>query len=190
MNSAFYPGAGTDIIPAILFRSIKKWIYMDSQPRSEFGNDNYEGFSRPKFIPKLLKIMDQNEFKLQTIEENIYTFYNSNYDQTIHYETNTVFPDALQKYHRSCDTLVLSRYELTDPPKDFINSYSHIITNSITSHDKSDELIFLSKDISTMVYNENWIYWDATNLTTNKIQNNVRIVNNYLSYDERQLTRE
>ena len=45
MTSAFYPGAGTDIVPPIVFRSIKHWTYMDSQPRSEFGNDFYKGFS-------------------------------------------------------------------------------------------------------------------------------------------------
>ena len=68
MSSAFYPGAGLDIFPLIMFRNIKKWIYMDSQPRSEFGDNFYEGFARPKFIEKLKQIMEQNEFKLSIID--------------------------------------------------------------------------------------------------------------------------
>jgi hypothetical protein len=53
MLSAFYPGAGIDIFPLIMFRSIKKWIYMDSQPKSEFGNIEFNGCGRPKFIEQL-----------------------------------------------------------------------------------------------------------------------------------------
>ena len=61
--------------------------YMDSQPNSEFGNDMYEGFYRPRFIPNLLQIMNQNDFEFIKKEKDVYTFYNSKYEQTIIYET-------------------------------------------------------------------------------------------------------
>jgi hypothetical protein len=91
MNTAFYPGAGTDIMPPILFRNIKTWIYMDSQPKSEFGSKINSGY-RQKFFPNLLTIMLQNEFQLKSIEGDTLTFYNSLHEQTIKYETNSVFP--------------------------------------------------------------------------------------------------
>lgn len=184
MTSAFYPGAGTDIIPPILFRSIKKWFYMDSQPRSEHGNDLYEGFSRPQFIPSLLTIMNQNGFEFQTMEDNIFTFYHPIHEQTIIYETNSVFPTALQMRHRTCNTLVLCGYELTNPPTNFISSYPHIITNSITCYDESDQKILLSKHVSTMLYDKDWKYWEPSNLTTHKIQHYATIVERFLTYDE------
>ena len=185
MSSAFYPGAGTDIVPPIIFRTIKKWIYMDSQPRSEFGNDFYKGFSRPRFIPTLITVMHQNGFELQTTEEDVFTFYNPIHEQTIRYETNAVFPQALQSYHRACDTLVLCGYELTNPPPDFITSYSHIITDSNTFHDEEEEKILLPRHVSTMVYNKNWAYWEPANLITRKIQRYVKTVDRFLTYEDR-----
>ena len=185
MKSAFYPGAGTDIVPPIVFRSIKHWTYMDSQPRSEFGNNFYKGFSRPRFIPTLITVMNQNGFELRTTEEDIFTFYHPIHEQTIRYETNAVFPEALNRNHRKCDTLVLSGYELTNPPRNFIASYSHIITDSNTCHDEADEKILLPKNVSTMVYNKNWAYWDPANLTTRKIQRYVKIVDRFLTYEDR-----
>lgn len=183
MTSAFYPGAGTHIIPPILFRSIKTWIYMDSQPRSEFGNKIEEGLSRPRFIPKLMTVMNQNGFTLQTVEDDVYTFYHPEHHQTIRYETNSVFPDALQTRHRTCDTLVMCGYELTNPPSDFITSYSHIITDSKTGYSKSEEAILLTKNVSTMVYDTNWTYWEPSFLTTCHIQKNARVVNRFLTDD-------
>ena len=184
MSSAFYPGAGTHIIPPILFRSIKTWIYMDSQPRSEFGNKMDTGFSRPRFIPKLITVMNQNGFTLKTVEEDVYTFYNTEHEQTIRYETNAVFPDALQTRHRICDTLVMCGYELKNPPPNFIASYSHIITDSKTGYSESEEEILLKKNVSTMVYDTNWTYWEPSFLTTYHIQKNSRVFNRFLTYDD------
>jgi hypothetical protein len=182
--SAFYPGSGTDVIPPTVFRSIKQWIYMDSQPKSEFGNKIEEGYSRPRFIPKLLTVMNQNGFYLQTMENDVYTFYNPMHEQTIRYETNAVFPNALQTHHRLCDTLVLCGYELTNPPEDFITSYSHIITDSKTGHDSPTELILLNKSVFTMVYDKDWVYWNLMNLTTSLINRYVTIVNKFLTYED------
>lgn len=176
VTSAYYPGAGADIVPPIIFRSIKTWYYMDSQPNSEFGNDMYEGFYRPRFIPKLLQIMKQNDFEFIKKKKDVYTFYNQAYDQTIIYETNSVFPLAIQPYHRACNSLVLCGYKLTNPPTDFISSYPHIITDTRTGHSESDEKLLLSKDVSTMVYDEMWEYWKDINRTTSNIMHYVKIV--------------
>ena len=135
MSSAFYPGAGLDIFPPIMFRSIKNWIFVDSQPKSEFGADEYEGFERPKFIEQLKQIMKQNDFQLKFIHGDIYTFYNLEHEQIIQYETNTIFPDSLQQHHYQTDTLVLCGFDLGDQTINFINKYSNIITDNITHHE-------------------------------------------------------
>ena len=182
MKSAFYPGAGMDIVPPILFRSIRHWIYMDSQPRSEFGDDYREGLSRPQFITELITIMNQNGFELRATENDVFTFYHSLYEQTIRYETNSVFPDALKRNHRECDTLVLCGYSLENRPCNFIDSYPNIITNSHTIYDNLDEKIILTKHVFTMMYNKNWKYWEPSNLTTSEIQRYVAIANQYIPY--------
>ena len=41
MQQAVYVGAGHDIIPVLVFRDIKKFIYIDSQPFSEHGTHVY-----------------------------------------------------------------------------------------------------------------------------------------------------
>ena len=189
ITSAYYPGAGTDIVPPIVFRSIKKWYYMDSQPNSEFGNDMYEGFYRKQFIPNLLQIMNQNDFEFIKKEKDVYTFHNHTYDQTIIYETNAVFPIALQPYHLACDSLVLCGYELTNPPKDFISSYPHIITDTKTLHEETQETL-LTKNVSTMVYDNDWEYWKDINLTTCNIMRYVNVVERYFTYDERMQSRQ
>jgi len=49
-NTAVYIGAGIDVLPVLMFRNITKFIYIDSQPLTEFGaSELYEGFRRPKF---------------------------------------------------------------------------------------------------------------------------------------------
>jgi len=166
-DCAFYPGAGTDVIPPTLCRAIKTWIYLDSQPRSENGDK--PGFARPRFIPKLLTVMTQNGFMLQTVEADVLTFYHPEHGQTIRYETNAVFPEALQPRHR-CDTLVLCGYELTRPPPDFLASYAHIITDSKTYYTASEEAVFLTKHVSTILYDTDWDYWEPSCLTPSHIQ--------------------
>lgn len=154
--SAFYPGAGTDITPPILFRNIKNWIYMDSQPKS-----------RVSFISKLLMIMLQNEFELKAVDSDTYTFYNRSHDQTIRYETNT---DDLRT-SRECKTLVLIGYSLTNMPSNFISSYTHIITDSISLSDQS-ELLF--KNVSVLFVDKTL---ESSEYTTKNILKYVGIVN-------------
>ena len=176
MLSAFYPGAGTDITPPILFRNIKKWIYMDSQPKSEFGNKiNFE--YRQKFFPKLLTIMLQNEFELKSIEGDILTFYNRSHGQTIRYETNSIFPEDLRQRHRDCDTLVLIGYTLTEPPPNFISSYEHIIIDSMDRADPAEQSILLFKNVSVLIVDKDFMYWEPSEYTTNNILKYVDIIN-------------
>lgn len=59
---------------------------MDSQPRSEFGDDDYSGFYRPKFLGSLFSNMKMNGYMHIATEQDMYTFYNSEHTQTIYSE--------------------------------------------------------------------------------------------------------
>ena len=172
--SAFYPGAGTDIVPVILFRSIKNWLYMDSQPNSEFG----EGVYKTSFIPTLLTIMLQNEFELKAINGDTYIFYNREHSQTINYETNTLFPDDLKSKHRECQTLVLiGGYPLKNKPSDFVSSYDHIITDSLSRPDSYEQSLLLFKNVSLLWIDDTFMYNEPSHCTTNNIIQHVAAIN-------------
>jgi hypothetical protein len=169
MKKAFYPGAGLDIIPPSMFRHIKKWFYMDSQPNSEFGSKLE--YYRPAFISNLIDIMETNGFQFQDVRNNTLVFYNAEHSQFIVYETNAIFPEHLKPEYLKCDTLVLCGYKLTNPPLNFIDSYFHIITDSNTVHELVDESVLFTKNVSTIIMHRN---------------KNNDIINRFLSYDELQ----
>ena len=168
--SAFYPDAGTDIVPPILFRNIKKWLYMDSQQNFEFGEST-------KFIPTLLTIMLQNEFELKSINGDTYTFYNREHDQTINYETNTLFPDDLKPKHRECQTLVLIGYSLKNKPPDFVSSYDTIITDSLSRPDPAEQSLLLFKNVSLLWIDDTFMYNELSHCTTKNIIQHVSAIN-------------
>ena len=128
--SAFYPGAGTDLAPPVLFPGIKTWWYMDGQPRSEHGDDPV--FYRPDFLGRLDQVMSQCGFQLQREDGEKRRYYSESTDQTIHYETSTLFPGGWDPVKHAADTLVLCGYDIQCAPPGFFASYSSIITNSIT----------------------------------------------------------
>jgi hypothetical protein len=171
--SAFYPGAGIDIVPPVLFRSIKNWLYMDSQPNSEFG----EGLYKRTFIPTLLTIMLQNEFELKAINGNTYTFYNREHDQTINYETNTLFPEDLKPKHRECQTLVLIGYPLKNTPSDFVYSYDSIITDSLSRPDPAEQSLLLFKNVYFLWIDDTFMYKEPSHCTTKNIIQHVAAIN-------------
>jgi len=133
MQQAVYIGAGHDIIPVLIFRDIKKFIYIDSQPFSEHGTsvytekyisyestletrEQYEAdnlFGRPRFIEDQKDLMIQNNFILQSESKYCITYKNE-YDQIIKYHLSCSFPEFLTDEIISdigeCNTLILCGY--------------------------------------------------------------------------------
>jgi hypothetical protein len=133
MQQAVYIGAGHDIIPVLVFRDIKKFIFIDSQPFSEHGTsvytkeyisyettletrEQYEAdnlFGRPKFIEDYKELMIQNNFILQSESKYCITYKNE-YDQIIKYHLSCSFPEFLTDEIKSdileCNTLILCGY--------------------------------------------------------------------------------
>jgi hypothetical protein len=170
MHVAFYPGAGTDLAPAVLFPGIKTWWYMDGQPRSEHGDDPV--FYRPDFLPRLNQIMGQCGFQLQCEDGAMRRYYSASTDQTIHYETSTLFPAAWDPVKHAAgikNTLVLCGYDIDDVvlPPGFLSSYSHIITDSITVHTKH---ALPTHSVSRIKYPLDLEYWMTEHCTTGHFQ--------------------
>lgn len=182
-NTAFYPGAGFDIFIPIKYPDIRFFLYFDSLPHSSFGDICFEGSYNPNFIEQLKEIMETNGFKHENTEGDIYIFNNKERGQMIHYETNSVFPRDIKERHYECETLVLCGFDYQQ--HNFINSYSNIITNNITYHDLLDEKILLSKNVSTMIINDEWEYWVIKNYSINNIEKFVTIENSFITYNER-----
>ncbi|VVU95323.1 hypothetical protein CPAV1605_1074 [seawater metagenome] len=98
MSKAIYLGAGTDILPLILYSSIKNWILVDSQPLSEFGIIREKGYERKSFIPELLCKMNKHNFLYQSSNfENKLIFYNSKTKQKVLYYINCAIPEEYNK---------------------------------------------------------------------------------------------
>ncbi len=131
--TAVYVGAGVDIRPIQNLKYIKTFYYIDGQPFSEFGTDQAQewenggwtgkftdGFSRPKFIPELDKIMTSINMKLTNRFDNLRIY--SDGDQTVHYYTNTAIPEHYEKIKdtiRNFDTLIIAGH---DPDSLFLDA--------------------------------------------------------------------
>ena len=103
---AVYIGAGTDVRPVQFLTYIKDFVFIDCQPFSEFGtmvhecnpewcSKNCNGFSRPRFIPKLKEQMEKIGMKYEEISDNELKF--TNETQTVTYFVNTAMPDHIDR---------------------------------------------------------------------------------------------
>jgi hypothetical protein len=133
MDSAVYIGAGHDIIPVLVMKHIKNFIYIDSQPFSEHGThvylDNDSSYyatietrikneednllGRPKFKEQFEKLMKQNNFTLESTTKYCWIYKNT-YDQVIKYHVSCSFPefltDEIKEDISNCNTLILCGY--------------------------------------------------------------------------------
>jgi hypothetical protein len=164
--SAFYPGAGTDLTPPVLFPEIKTWYYMDSQPRSEYGDT--VTLYRPRFIETLDQTMTQCGFELVGEEDHLRTYVSPSTDQTIYYQINTTFPDAWDPVRHAGSTLVLCGYDIESHPS-FFSSYSHILTDNLTC-DEWRTNILPTHRLSIMKYRKEYEYWITEQQTAENIR--------------------
>jgi hypothetical protein len=133
MDQAVYIGSGCDIIPVLIFRDIKKFIYIDSKPFSEHGisvytkdyvsldttletREIYEEnnlFGRPNFISDFNQIMNQNNFILES-KTKYCLIYKNKYNQIIKYHISCSFPefltDEIKNDIKECNTIIVCGY--------------------------------------------------------------------------------
>jgi len=124
MTKALYIGAGTDILPVIVNPDIKNFIYIDSQPKSQYGDLGFgeKLFFCKNFLDNLNNIMRNNNFKLIENSENYLKYFNETTKQTINYYINTVISDKITKTLKNiietCNILICIGH---DPHKEILN---------------------------------------------------------------------
>lgn len=131
MKRAVYIGAGTDIIPVLMFPNIKEFIFIDSQPFSEFGDMTYTDdgatgnakrnerhinlFSRPHFLKELEQAMRQNNYVIKQHEVDNYILFEGGDGQTIKYYYSCAFPEHVEERLMfelaECDTIILCGHD-------------------------------------------------------------------------------
>ena len=179
LMSAFYPGAGTDLTPPILFPEIKTWYYLDSQPRSEYGA--YPILSRPTFINTLDQTMSQCHFELSHVKGDLRTYYSPSTQQTIYYETNTNFPEDWNPTRHKAGALVLCGYDIhSNDTRDvtaLFSSYPHIITDNTTCDSVWKNDIRPTHTLSQMNYprDDSFSYWITEQNTVEDIRKHVSV---------------
>jgi hypothetical protein len=156
MNKAIYIGAGLDILPALLFPALKEFIFIDSQPFSEFGTHTYhiEGenhistqdvlkkdrfdnlFSRPTFMPTLEKVMTNNNFQQSKSTPDYILYHNQITNQNIKYYYSCSFPEYLDNEIiseiKSCNTIIVCGHNPSKVVLDLIQSPTYLIGNNRT----------------------------------------------------------
>lgn len=148
-QKAVYIGAGTDIVPVLLFDTIDEYICIDSQPFSEFGTQTYivntntakhvsrderffNDFSRRNFMENLINVMKQNYFRMVEKNDDFLLFKNNK--KTIKYYYSCAFPEYVTKEMKDelkdCNVLILVGH---DPHKDILK-YIKLPTTIIASN--------------------------------------------------------
>ena len=209
MTNALYIGAGTDILPVLLNPDIKNFIYIDSQPMSEFGMLGFEDktFYRKNFLENLSKIMRNNNFKSKENSTNYLRYYNETTNQTINYHINTPFPDKLtdniKDIIKTCDILICNGYDphkivldYIQKPFVFIGSVSTLYSKNTENYEESDKSLFLELYSNSSLVSEYRLiqdkkyyeYWKHDKIN-NKIINNFDIVK-YNSLEELEKARK
>jgi len=144
-NKILYLGAGlhTEVIDH--FHKTNSFVFIDSRPFNEYGNDYYyRGFYHDNFLLKLFEKLNKQSFKKYDeikftnnfseinrdyIESTCFYFYNKygknlRSEKSLKYFISTAIPlnlydnTYLQKEIESCDTVLISGYY---PHRDFLN---------------------------------------------------------------------
>ena len=147
---AFYPGAGLDIAPIILFPYIQRWYYMDTQPCVE----------QPFFIQRLGKIMKQAGFECTRYHNTTLYFMETNGKRTVTYYTNSVCPDDMYKQAIQASTLVACGFCFPNAPSSFYRQWKHVITDNKT--DSSITTRFITEQLSTIIWDDTYTVEDKT----------------------------
>ena len=176
MSKAIYIGANTDIEPILLYKNIKEWILVDSQPFSEFGIDRRKGFERNYFIPELLEVMEKNNFTTSKyVKDKYYIFTNNKTNQNIKYHINCGIPEEYNKIKddiKDWDVLVNIGF---DPDKIILNESNKIKDLLFIG---SNNCVYNHKNIELTEEDKNTVV-SLLNKLDNNNSNNVNIFKNY-----------
>lgn len=176
MSKAIYIGANIDIEPILLYKNIKNWVLVDSQPFSEFGIDRRKGFERNYFIPELLEVMEKNNFTISKhVKDKYFIFINNKTNQNIKYHINCGIPEEYNKIKddiKDWDVLVNIGF---DPDKIILNESNKIKDLLFIG---SNNCVYNHKNIELTEEDKNTVV-SLLNKLDNNNSNNVNIFKNY-----------
>ncbi len=169
MENAVYVGAGMDIRPILMFKNIKKFIYIDSRPKSEYGliGYNQKDYYSKNFLVNIFRIFAHHKFTLYSMLDNCLEYKKG--DQTVKYYINTSFPEMLN------DELI-----------DEISCAKYLI---LIGHDPHNKILeYVLKPLTLIIDNKTCFYYDIDeeNSTINKLLENNKIVEEVkiIEYDD------
>ena len=196
MSRALYIGAGTDILPVIMYPSIKDFYYIESQPTSEFGILGFDDnkFYRKNFLSNLSNVMYNNNFKIREEKDNYLRYYNPATEQNIHYYINTPITSNLSNniisVINSCNILICighdphnSILQHIQKPFMFIGSTHTVYSSNSELYENPSESTFLKLHSDNSLVSEYQLikekkyyeYWKHDKIT-NKLISNFDIV--------------
>jgi len=156
MSKILYIGAGLHTEIAENFPNVKKFVLVDSKPRTEFGYEYYfRPFYRPDFIYDLISKLQDYKLKENVKLSNKYEEIDRDYldssllyfrkdDIDLKYFISTGIPCDLynEKFEEElmdCDTLLISGHDPNDRIMDYIKKPFHFIGYSSTYFPKNLE---------------------------------------------------
>jgi hypothetical protein len=163
----FYPGAGYDFSPVVLFPNTKEWIFMDSLPNAKFNS-----YRANHFINRLMTVAKQ--FSLELVETKYNKLIFTNKSVTVTYYINSIFPNDLEKLNIKYSTLYLCGFG-PDEGWDvgFLNKFNHIITQKHNLNDINIKNTNIK--ISYVEINPEFKYWLDDNRIPENISKNYKI---------------
>jgi hypothetical protein len=197
-----YIGCGTDFDLLSKLPQIKEFIYIDSQPKSEFGYIEYDTgyFHRKNYMKNFSENIDKSFIKVNLIPSYPNIYFNFSTDQTLYHYYSLPFPWTSRIF----------QYSIT---KDDIKKLKNLLGNTthlvIKGYSPSTKIFkYFNKNQITLITDKNTYYPSNINkldsedldkvttdlfLNTNNIQKRIKeilyfddktFINSYKSYIE------
>ena len=152
MSIAFYVGCGLDVIPIIMKKDIKIFVYIDAGPSFD-PSTLYPSAAREfKFSQKLDTVMARIGFEKQ--DNGIY--FNMETSQVVCYFHNTVFPtinDNISCFMPHCDTLIVAGHNPIIPKTDFMfPNVKRLIVNLHTCYDVPEDEYYHDREMYSSIF--------------------------------------
>jgi hypothetical protein len=169
-RTAVYVGAGLDLAPVLLFRTISRFIYIDSQPLTEFGSlPLCEEFKRPEFSDKLFHKMKNLGYKRRIVSPNpnLEIYLHPRRGTEVYYYKNNRFPNELDRDClldiKNASVLICCGHHPNEKIIDMMSGGPMLFIGDNKTYyncDKGDESSLIRKIIETPALFEEYIRFD------------------------------
>ena len=148
--SLVYIGCGTDFQPVLKLQKIRKFIYIDSQPQSEFGWMEYDSkyFYRKLYLKNFKELLPTGFIKINIDRSYPDVYYNNMTDRTILHYYSLPFPWTNKIYN------YLSKKDI-DLLKFYISTSTHL---AYIGHSPDKAILNLIPREFILVTDDNTIY--------------------------------